>query len=99
MDNINLNGDNWSPKIKQRSRGRMKIGFKLSKDEALSFSNWMKVVRPDEINDDNFFKTIFFNGIEYLNKQLQTIAQAELERQKATELSKETEVETDASKD
>jgi hypothetical protein len=75
MDKIKLDGSKWKIKATERSRGRMKINIKLSKDEAEGFKNWSTLVRPDSISDEEFFKQIFFNGIEHLNTKLQQISQ------------------------
>jgi hypothetical protein len=75
MDKIKFDGSNWKIKTVDRSRGRMKINIKLSKDEAEGFKNWATLVRPDTISDEDFFKQIFFNGIEFLNQKLQQISQ------------------------
>ena len=75
MDKIKFDGSNWKIKTINRSRGRMKINIKLSKDEAEGFKNWSMLVRPEAISDEDFFKQIFFNGIEYLNQKLQQISQ------------------------
>jgi len=75
MDKIKFDGSNWKVKSTQRSRGRMKINIKLSKDESEGFKNWANLVRPDTISDEDFFKQIFFNGIEFLNQKLQQISQ------------------------
>ena len=75
MDKIKLDGSKWKIKATERSRGRMKINIKLSKDESEGFKNWANLVRPDTISDEDFFKQIFFNGIEFLNQKLQQISQ------------------------
>lgn len=75
MDKIKFDGSNWKVKSTERSRGRMKINIKLSKDESEGFKNWANLVRPDTISDEDFFKQIFFNGIEFLNQKLQQISQ------------------------
>lgn len=49
----------------------MKLTIELSTDEAEGFGNWSKVVKPDQLNDAEFIRQIFFNGIELLNKKLQ----------------------------
>ena len=53
----------------------MKINIKLSKDEAEAFKNFSNVVKPSEISDDDFMKTIFVTGCEALNQQLSTLVQ------------------------
>ena len=90
MDKIKFDGSKWKVKLEERSRGRMKIHIKLSKDEAEGFKNWSDLVRPDKISDEDFFKQIFFNGIEFLNGKLQEISRQVLndpEMRKNLELS------------
>ena len=57
----------------------MKVTIKLSKDEAEGFKNWSTHVKPDDLNQDDFLKQIFFNGIEYLNLKLQDVAKKIME--------------------
>lgn len=79
MSKIKLDVSSWKIKLDERSRGRMKVAIKLSKDEAEGFKNWSSVVRPDNITDEEFFKQIFFNGIEFLNVKLQQVAKQVLD--------------------
>jgi len=53
----------------------MKIQIKLSKDEAEAFKNFSSMVKPEEISDDDFMKTVFVAGCETLNRQLQELVQ------------------------
>ena len=48
----------------------MKISMKLSKEEAEAFKTFMTVVKPEEINEETFFKQIFFMGCRALDDQL-----------------------------
>jgi uncharacterized alpha/beta hydrolase family protein len=68
--NIKLDVSKWRIRIDERSKDRMKLQIKLSKDEAIAFKNFASVCKPDEISDDDFIKTVFITGIEALNKQL-----------------------------
>ena len=79
MSKIRLNVSDWKTKTLERSRGRMKINIKLSKDEAEGFKNWSTHVKPDELSLDDFVKQVFFNGIEYLNVKLQDVAKKIME--------------------
>ena len=74
MSKIKLNVSNWKISVDDRSRGRMKVTIKLSKEEAEGFKNWTTYVKPEELVLDDFVKQIFFNGIEYLNLKLQDAA-------------------------
>ena len=53
----------------------MKIQIKLSKDEAEAFKNFSQMVKPEEVSDDDFMKTVFVAGCEALNRQLQQLVQ------------------------
>jgi len=75
MTKIKLQSSGWTIKTTERSRGRMKLTIKLSKDEAQGFKNWTSVVKPDQVAEEDFLKQIFFNGIEHLNDKLQKISE------------------------
>ena len=72
---IKLDIQNWRFSIDERSRNRMKIQIKLSKDEAEAFKNFSSLVKPQEISDDDFMKTVFVTGCEALNQQLSNLVQ------------------------
>ena len=74
-ESIKLDIQKWRFRIDHRSRARMKINIKLSKDEAEAFKNFTTVVKPDEVSDDDFMKTIFVTGCEALNQQLSQMVQ------------------------
>lgn len=75
MSKIKMDGSSWKVKTKERSRGRMKIAFKLNANESEGFKNWAERVRPPDISDDDFLKQIFFHGIEHLNEKLHKVAE------------------------
>ena len=72
---IKLDVSQWRIRIDERSRNRMKLQVKLSKDEALAYKNFADVCKPIEITDEDFIKTVFVTGIESLNKQLSEMVQ------------------------
>lgn len=72
---IKLDVQKWKIKLEDRSRNRMKIQIKLSKDEAQAFKNFSDTVKPEEVSDHDFMKTIFVTGCETLNQQLQALVQ------------------------
>jgi len=74
-DDIKLDVGSWKIRIDERSRGRMKLQVKLSKDEAMAFKNFSEVCKPQEIPDEDFIKTVFLTGIEALNQQLADLVQ------------------------
>ena len=59
-----LNFDSWNIKQIDRTRDRMKLQIKLSKEEATAFKNFMEMVKPPEIGEDDFLKGIFKIGVE-----------------------------------
>jgi uncharacterized alpha/beta hydrolase family protein len=73
--NIKLDVSKWRIRIDERSKNRMKLQIKLSKDEAQAFKNFTDVCKPGEITDDEFIKTVFITGIEALNQQLSEMVQ------------------------
>tara|TARA_Y100000310_G_scaffold155788_1_gene155245 strand:+ start:422 stop:883 length:462 start_codon:yes stop_codon:yes gene_type:complete len=72
---IKLDVSQWRIRIDERSKDRMKLQIKLSKDEAIAFKNFADVCKPQEITDADFIKTVFVTGIEALNKQLSDMVQ------------------------
>jgi hypothetical protein len=79
VSKIKLNVSDWKISTQDRSRGRMKVTIKLSKDEAEGFKNWSTHVKPDDLPQEEFVKQVFFNGIEYLNLKLQDVAKKIIE--------------------
>jgi uncharacterized alpha/beta hydrolase family protein len=69
-ENLKLNIEDWNIKIKERSKQRMKLQVKLSKDEAVAFKNFADTCKPVEVSDEDFVKVIFVTGFETLNRQL-----------------------------
>ena len=67
---IKLDIDKWKIRVDERSKNRMKLQIKLSKDEAIAFKNFASVCKPVEVKDEDFIKTVFITGIEALNQQL-----------------------------
>ena len=61
------------------NRGRMKIIIKLGKDEAEAYKNFETTVKPGEVDSVTFAKSIFFNGIESMNRELSALVQKYIE--------------------
>jgi|TARA_A100000172_G_scaffold65595_1_gene45119 hypothetical protein len=74
-----LNFDSWNITPKQRTRDRMKLQIKLSKEEALAFKNFMKLVKPPEIDEADFLKGIFKIGVETMEMKLMEAVQQHAE--------------------
>ena len=75
-EGININLTNAKCKVDQRSRNRMKITIKLSADQAESVNNFMGVVKPAEVPQEDFFKTVFYTGLQAMNDQLVEMTKA-----------------------
>jgi benzoyl-CoA reductase/2-hydroxyglutaryl-CoA dehydratase subunit BcrC/BadD/HgdB len=89
-EKLKVSFNNTKFKTQDRSKGRMKISMKLSKEEAEAFKTFMNVVKPEEITEENFFKQIFFMGCRSLDDQLKQMFEenkSKLEAQKAEALS------------
>jgi len=72
---IRFDCDTWKIRVDERSRNRMKLQIKLSKDEAVAYRNFAEVCKPVDITDSDFMKTVFITGIEAMNKQLAEMVQ------------------------
>tara|TARA_R100001244_G_scaffold126304_1_gene96614 strand:+ start:86 stop:439 length:354 start_codon:yes stop_codon:yes gene_type:complete len=59
-------------KVTERSRGRMKIQIKFSKEEAEGFKNFCKL-KPPELGDETFYKQIFFAGCNAMTEQIKDL--------------------------
>jgi hypothetical protein len=77
----NFKPDDWSVKIEYRKRDRMKVGFKLTKQEAEAFTNFKNQTKPDAISEDSFLKSIFFLGLSTLEANISRKIQEELAAQ------------------
>ena len=53
----------WKINIEQRRRNRMKFTVKMGKDESEAFKNFMEQLRPDDVSEDNFIRTIFYRRV------------------------------------
>lgn len=78
-EEINLNLSDWSFKLQERTRNRMKLQIKLSKVEAQAFKNFAEVVKPDEISDADFLKSVFKIGLEEMENKLMSAVEKHAE--------------------
>jgi hypothetical protein len=53
----------------------MRLIINLDKDQSLAFKNFSKIVKPEEVSDDDFIKTIFLTGVETMNEKLTQLIQ------------------------
>ena len=67
----------------RRGGSNMRLIINLDKDQSLAFKNFTKVVKPEEVSDDDFFKTIFLTGVETMNQKLTAILKQYAEENKA----------------
>jgi len=67
---IKFNLKNWKVKIVERSRNRMKFQLKLGAEEAEAFKSFTNSVKPNEVSMTDFVRSIFFRGIQALEKQI-----------------------------
>ena len=72
MDAFSLN--DAKIKVTERSRGRMKIQIKFSKDEAEGFKNFCKL-KPPELGEETFYKQIFFAGCNVMTEQIKDLVE------------------------
>jgi len=69
-EKILLNFEAWKVKQIKRSNDRMKIQIKLGKEEAQAFKNFIEMVKPPEVNEDDFIRGIFRIGVETMEQRL-----------------------------
>ena len=74
-ETIKLNVESWKIKQEERSRGRMKFQIKLNKNESTSFKAFSETVKPTEVSQDDFVKSIFLTGIEAMNQKIMTMVE------------------------
>lgn len=74
-EHVTFKPQDWDFKIVERTKGRMKIQIKLNKDEAEAFKNFTESVKPEQAPFEEFTKSIFFMGIEYMNVKLASAIQ------------------------
>lgn len=55
-------------KQKGHKEGRMKVTLKFDKDEAEGFTNFCKLAKPDNMNQDSFVKFLFYKGVQALQQ-------------------------------
>ena len=67
----------------QRNKGRMKIQFKLSKEQAEGYKHFQSIIKPPEMSEDQFMLQVFFAGCNVLTREVQALASAEREKQLA----------------
>lgn len=69
-DKLEIDFDSWRIKLTERSRDRMKLQIKFSKEETIALKNFMEMVKPPELSQDDFFKGIFKIGVETMEVKL-----------------------------
>jgi hypothetical protein len=74
-ETIELNVESWKIKQVERSKGRMKFQIKLNKNETESFKAFTETVKPDEVSQDDFVKSIFLTGIESMNQKIMSMVE------------------------
>ena len=67
----------------RRGGSNMRLIINLDKDQSLAFKNFTKVVKPEDVSVDDFFKTIFLTGVETMNQKLTAILKQYAEENKA----------------
>ena len=85
QENINVDFKKSNIRIEESKRGRMKVTFKMSKEEGESFKNFMEMIKPPEVPEETFYKHVFFAGCRALNEELKQLFEeqkAKLEAQK-----------------
>ena len=90
-EKVSFSLDNTKFKLVERSRGRMKIQIKFSKEEAEGFKNFC-MIKPPELDDDSFYKQIFFAGCNAMTEQITALVEAHREAKEKEAQEETTEV-------
>lgn len=77
---IQIDLSSWSINLQERKRDRMKLQIKLNKIEAQAYKNFAEVVKPDEISDADFLKSVFKIGLEEMENRLMTAVEEHAEK-------------------
>tara|TARA_R110002074_G_scaffold127756_10_gene267543 strand:- start:1902 stop:2255 length:354 start_codon:yes stop_codon:yes gene_type:complete len=80
---IAFNPEGWKIKTELRSKNRMKFQLKLNQEEAEAFKNFSNSVKPEGLSQNDFVRSIFFNGIRSLEEQLTTNLVQHMEENRA----------------
>ena len=80
---IKFDFKNWKVKIVERSRNRMKFQLKLGTEEAEAFKTFANSVKPTEISMEDFVRSIFFRGVQSLEKKITEDLVKHMEENKA----------------
>ena len=75
--------EGWAVKTEYRSRNRMKFQLKLNAEEAQAFTNFSNSVKPDNIQMNDFVRSIFFAGIRAIEDKLTTDLVKHMEENRA----------------
>ena len=98
MDTVSFSLDDAKIKLTERSRGRMKIQIKFSKEEAEGFKNFCKI-KPEQLDDETFYKQIFFAGCNAMTEQIQQMIEEHQQKKEAEGQDQSSEVSELPSKD
>lgn len=94
-EKLYLNSGKAQAKLTEKTRGRMKLIIKFNQDEAQALKNWTNQVKPPQLDEDTFYKQVFFNGIGALNHQLSEMAKNSLKDEKVREQLRQSGVDVD----
>jgi hypothetical protein len=97
-ETINLSFNNSKITVTDRSKGRMKIAIKFSKEEAEAFKNFTKI-KPPGLPDDLFYKQIFFAGCNAMTAQIEELIEQHRDKLDADMAAAEASTESPLSED
>jgi hypothetical protein len=95
---VSVNLKNTKFKLTERSRGRMKIQIKFSKEEAEGFKNFC-MIKPEDLADEMFYKQIFFAGCNTMTEQIQAMMNERAKELEKQDDSENTESQTEEASD
>jgi hypothetical protein len=70
LNSINFDVDSWKIKVTERKRGRMKFQIKLDKQETEGFMEFSNSLKPEQMPDDEWIRSIFYKGLEKIQEDI-----------------------------
>jgi len=74
--------ETWKIKAIERKRGRMKFQLKLNKEETEGFKSFSEQLKPDDMNDGEWLRAIFYKGLEKIQEDIMAGMQQYMEEHK-----------------
>jgi hypothetical protein len=85
----------WKVRVDHRDRNRMKINFKLNQQQTEAYEHFRKETMPEGISEEDYVRSIFFLGLDAMERRLVAAVEEAMREQQAAAESDEAEVDID----